>query len=83
MRILVWDKSRKLFLSSRDQWVEAVDKAKDFKDCAEAVACVLLHELPAAHLYFAFPNKKYNFHVPLAAFSSMGPEQQPKERRVR
>jgi hypothetical protein len=75
MRVLIRDKSRKLYLAERGRWVEDAASGHDFGGGAAAMAHLRSQRLTGVDLWCAFPNSKYDFSLPTAAYSSpAGPQ---------
>ena len=70
MRVLIRDKSRKLYLAERGRWVEDAASGHDFGGGAAAMAHLRSQQLTGVDLWCAFPNSKYDFSLPTAAYSS-------------
>jgi hypothetical protein len=70
MRVLIRDKSRKLYLAERGRWVEDAASGHDFHSCDTAIAHLRSQRLTGVDLWCAFPNSKYDFSLPTAAYSS-------------
>jgi hypothetical protein len=70
MRVLIWDKSRKLYLAERGRWVGDPASGRDFHGSAAAIVHLCSQRLTGVDLWYAFPNSQYDFTLPLGPYSS-------------
>jgi hypothetical protein len=69
MKILIRDKARGLYLAERDRWVADLNQARDFKSGITALAHLAATGITGVDLFHVFPDRIYNFAVPVRAFN--------------
>jgi hypothetical protein len=69
MRVLIRDKSSKLYLAGRGRWVEDAASGHDFHGSAAAIAHLCSRRLTGVDLWYAFPNSQFDFCLPVGADS--------------
>jgi hypothetical protein len=79
MRVLIRDKSRKLYLAERGRWVEDAASGHDFHGSAAAIAHLCSQRLTGVDLWYAFPNSQYDFSLPIGDYNSPA---SPKSERL-
>jgi hypothetical protein len=67
MKVLIRDRSTRLFLADHGTWVTNTGSAHDFESCVEAVNHLGRQHLKGVDLWFAFPISRYDFRLPLTA----------------
>jgi len=69
MKVLISDKTKKLYLAEQDRWVRAIDHGRDFLTCSSAITHLTSQRMAEVELYCAFPNQEFDFILPLEAWS--------------
>jgi hypothetical protein len=70
MKVLIRDKTRKLYLAPGDKWVSEVENGRDFQTGIAAVAHARALRSADVDLFHVFPNAQYNFGIPFEAYDA-------------